>query len=128
MLNIKALLSNILQTDLVVASGMSSTGWAWKKYASGHYEAERTWNIGQVTLSTSPATNYRVSQDITLPQVPSVMISGSVQATLQGSSSASPIFLENISASKIRIAKIVNTSVTLQNVTIILRTVNARWK
>ena len=127
MLSIKALLSKILQTDLVVDSGMSSTGWAWKKYASGHYEAERTWNIGQVTLSTAPATNYRVSADITV-STPSAMSSGSVQATLQGSSSGSPIFLENISASKIRIAKIANTSVTLQNVTIILRTVNARWK
>lgn len=127
MLSTKALLSKILQTDLVVDSGTSSTGWAWKKYASGHYEAERTWNIGQVTLSTSSVTNYLVSADIAV-STPGAMTSGTVQATLQGSSSGSPIFLENISASKIRIAKIASSSVTLQNLTIILRTVNGRWK
>lgn len=118
----------LLKRDYVIGTGTTSTDWVWRKYASGRYEAEKVWNVGQVTLSTSPATNYRVSQDITLSQVPSVMISGSVQATLQGSSSGSPIFLENISSTKVRIAKITSGTVTLQNVTIILRTVNGRWK
>lgn len=126
MLKLKDLLAAILQTDLVIESGTSSN-WTYKKYASGRLEAERVWNVGQVTISTTVSSTWKRSGTINT-STPPMMISGSVSASLMGDSSNSAIVLEHISNTSLAIAKETSTNVTLQNVTLALRTVEARWK
>ena len=126
MLKLKDLLAAILQTDLVIESGTSSN-WTYKKYASGRLEAERVWNVGQVTISTTVSSTWKRGGTINTP-TPPMMISGSVSASLMGDSSNSAIVLEHISNTSFAIAKETSVNVTLQNVTLALRTVEARWK
>lgn len=126
MLKLKDLLAAILQTDLVIESGTDSN-WTYKKYASGRLEAERVWNVGQVTLSTTVSSTWKRGGTINIA-TPPMMISGSVSASLMGDSSNSAIVLEHISNTSFAIAKETSVNVTLQNVTLALRTIEARWK
>lgn len=105
----------------------TENNWHYKKYADGSLEAERLWNVGQVTLSTQVSSTWRRSGDLTIP-TPSLMVSGTVVADLVGNTSNSATVLEHLTNTKIAIAKESSTAVTLQNVTIVLRTVGARWK
>lgn len=129
MLDLKALLSKILdaiKVDYVVEQG-TSNNFSYTKYASGRLEAERIWNVGQVTLSTTEATNVRVGGTLNIPQ-PSNKVNGTVVPTYIGNSSNSPTFMETISSTQVRIAKFSSTNVTLQNVTLALRLINGTWK
>lgn len=113
--------------DYVVETGTDSNGWTYVKWNSGRLDAERVWNIGQVTLSTVEVTNIRVSASVTIPS-PSIMLSGSVTAELMGDTSNSAIWLEHISNTTFRLAKASGSNVTLQGVTLALRTVKATWQ
>lgn len=112
--------------DFVIEQGIDSS-WYYRKWNSGRFDAERTWNIGQVTLSNAEGTTHMVGNEITTI-TPSAMVSGSVDVNYYGNSSSSATFLEKIANNKFRIAKVGTTSVTLQNVTVVLRTVGAKWK
>ena len=113
--------------DYVVETGTDSNGWTYVKWNSGRLDAERVWNIGQVTLSTVEVTNIRVSGNVNIPS-PSIMLSGNVTVELVGNTSNSPIWLEHISNTTFRLAKASGSNVTLQGVTVALRTVKATWK
>lgn len=129
MLDLKALLTKILdaiKVDYIVAEG-TSNNFSYTKYASGRLEAERIWNVGQVTLNTTEATNVRVSGTLNIPQ-PSNKVNGTVVPTYIGNSSNSPTFMETISSTQVRIAKFASTNITLQNVTFALRLINGTWK
>lgn len=113
--------------DYVVETGTDSNGWTYVKWNSGRLDAERVWNIGQVTLSTVEVTNIRVSGNVTIPS-PSIMQSGNVTVELVGNTSNSPIWLEHITNTTFRLAKASGSNVTLQGVTVALRTAKAKWK
>ena len=113
--------------DYVVETGTDSSGWTYVKWNSGRLDAERVWNIGQVTLSTVEVTNIRVSASVNIPS-PTIMVSGNVTAELMGDTSNSAIWLEHISNTTFRIAKASGSNVTLQGVTLALRTAKAKWK
>lgn len=132
MLNSKALtakiltaIAQIIESDLVIEQGVDETGWHYKKYASGYLEAERARNIGQYTVSTVETAPIYVGGTLT-SALPSMAVSGQVEVSLMGNSVNSPCFLERISTSSWRVAKV--GSVTLQGVTVCERTINARWK
>lgn len=112
--------------DYIVEQG-TDNNFSYTKYASGRLEAERIWNVGQVTLNTTEVNNVRVSATINISQ-PSNMVNGTVVPTYIGNSSNSPTFMETISSTEVRIAKFASTNVTLQNVTFALRLVNGTWK
>lgn len=124
--SLKELLAKIIQTDLVIESG-TIDGWDYKKYASGKLEADRVMNIGQYSINTTEIAPIRIGGNFTLP-TPSFMTSGRITATLMASTSNSACFIEYISDTYIRIAKVANGNVTLQNMTIGLRVINGRWK
>lgn len=111
--------------DYVIESG-ESNDFTYRKWASGKLDAEKVWNIGQYSVTTTYGTGLRVGGEVIVPQ-PSNMTSGSVEVTLLGNSSSSPIFLEHISATKVRIVKVSSSNVTLNNVTLALRLINGRW-
>ena len=117
--------ADIADADYVVAIG-TDNGFTYRKWSSGALDAERVWNIGQYTVNTAYGTGLRVGGEVTISQ-PSNMTSGSIEVTLLGNSSNSPIFLEHISATKFRIVKVSATNVTLNNVTLALRLINGRW-
>lgn len=109
----------------VIETGTSNSFKYWK-WADGRLEAERIWNIGQVTLSTTETSTTKVSGEVTIP-TPSIMTSGEVEVTYVGNSSNSPSYLERVTRSTFRLAKNSTTNVTLQGVTVVLRLVNGRW-
>lgn len=113
--------------DYVVETGEDSNGWTYVKWNSGRLDAERVWNIGQVTLNTVEVTNIRVSGNVNIPS-PTILVSGNVTAELMGDTSNSAIWLEHISNTTFRIAKASGSNVTLQGVTLALRTAKATWK
>lgn len=124
--SLKELLAKIIQTDLVIESG-TVDGWDYKKYASGKLEADRVYNIGQYTINTTEVSPIRIGGQFTLP-TPSFMTSGYIAATLMASTSNSACFLEHISETVVRIAKVTTGQVTLQNMRIVITVVNGRWK
>lgn len=75
--------------------------------------------MGQVTINTVEGSPIKVGATINIGK-PSAMTSGSVSATLMGNSSNSAIFLEHISNTQVRIAKVISSNVTLKNVTLAL--------
>lgn len=109
----------------VVETGTSNSFKYWK-WSDGRLEAERIWNIGQVTLSTTETSTTKVSGDVPIP-TPSIMTSGEVEVTYLGNSSNSPSYLERVTRTTFRLAKNSTTNVTLQGVTVVLRLVNGRW-
>lgn len=109
----------------VIETGTSNSFKYWK-WSDGRLEAERIWNIGQVTLSTTETSTTKVSGDVTIP-TPSIMTSGEVEVTYVGNSSNSPSYLERVTRTTFRLAKNSTTNVTLQGVTVVLRLVNGRW-
>lgn len=132
MLSTKALTAKILtaiiqiiESDLVIEQGVDAGGWHYKKYASGYLEAERARNVGQYTVGTVEAAPIYVGGTIT-SNLPSMAISGQIEVTLMGNSVNSACFLERIGTKQWRIAKA--GTVTLQEVTVCERTINARWK
>ena len=90
-------------------------------------EAERVWNVGQVTVSTTETSTTKVSGEVTIP-TPSIMTSGEVEVTYVGNTSNSATYLERVTRTTFRIAKNSTSNVTLQAVTVVLRLVNGRWK
>lgn len=132
MLDVKALTAKALEwiaqaaeSDLVIEQGETG-GWHYKKYASGYLEAERARNIGQYTTSTVESSPIYVGGNIT-SGLPPMAISGSIEVSLMGNSVNSACFLERIGNTTWRVAK-VGASVTLQNLTVCERTINAKWK
>lgn len=114
------------KVDYIVEQGTSNS-FTYTKWNSGKLEAERLWNVGQVTLSTTEVTNVRVGGTVSIPQ-PANMVSGTVVPTYVGNTSNSATFMEVVSPTEIRIAKFSSSNVTLQNVTVALRLVNGTWK
>lgn len=120
-------LMDAIAAHVCIEEGTNNDNWSYKKYADGSLEAERLWNIGQVTVGTQVSSTWRRSGELIIP-TPSLMVSGTVVADLVGNTSNSATVLEHLTNTKIAIAKETNTTVTLQNVTVVLRTVGARWK
>lgn len=120
-------LMDAIAAHVCIEEGTSDDNWNYKKYADGSLEAERLWNVGQVTVGTQVSSTWRRGGELTIP-TPSLMVSGTVVADLVGNTSNSAIVLEHLTNTKIAIAKETATAVTLQNVTLALRTVGARWK
>lgn len=118
--------SDLGEADYVVEQGTSG-GWYYRKWDSGRLDADRVWNVGQVTLNTAEGTTHRVSADLTVP-TPSMMVNGTVAVAYVGNSSNSPTFMERTASDKVRIAKVITTNVTLQNVTLTLQLVGGTWK
>lgn len=112
--------------DFVTAQG-TDNGYTYTQWASGRLEAERVWNIGQVTLSTTETSTTKVSAEVTIP-TPSIMTSGEVEVTYVGNSSNSATYLERVTRTSFRFAKNTTAPVTLQGVTVVLRLVNGRWR
>ena len=127
MLNVKKLLSLILNCDLVIESGTDTYGFKWGKYASGRLEASRVRNVGQVTVGTTISSTYKVSADIT-KGYPQLATSGTVAAVYIGNSTNSGTVLESITDTTFRIAKETSSNVTLQNVKVAEILINGRWK
>lgn len=127
MLSIKELLTKILTTDLVIEQGTDSNGFSYKKYASGRLEAEKAWNTGQYTISNVEIAPIRVGGIITVA-TPIDMTSGDVDVTLMGNTVSSACFIEHIGNGQFRIAKVANSTIVLQGLTVCIRTVGARWK
>ena len=125
--SLKALLLGLLRYDYVIESGTDSNGWHYKKYSSGKLEAERSRNIGQYTLSTTEVSPIKVGGTVT-SALPSFAVNGDLEISLSGNSSNSAIFLERISPTSWRVAKVTSSNVTLQDLTVIERTVGATWK
>ncbi len=119
-------LITIIATHVCIEEGIRDN-WYYRKYADGRLEAEQIWNVGQVTVGTQVSSTWRRSADINIADPP-MMVSGTVIVELVGNTSNSPVVLEHYSNKTIAIAKASNASVTLQNVTLALRTVDARWK
>ena len=123
---VDAELTPISERPYVVEEGTSG-GWFYRKWNNGRLDAERIWNVGQVTLGTAEGTTHRASNDLTVPTF-SMAISGSVEAVYLGTSSNSPTFMERVTPAKVRVAKVITSNVTLQNVTFALRLVGGMWK
>lgn len=109
----------------IVETGTSNS-FQYRKWSDGRLDAERIWNIGQVTLSTTETSTTKVSGEVTIP-TPSIMTSGEVEVTYVGNSSTSATYLERITRTSFRFAKNTTATVTLQGVTVVLRLVNGRW-
>ena len=118
--------SDLGEVDYIVEQGTNG-GWYYRKWNSGRLDADRVWNVGQVTLNTAEGTTHRVGADLTIP-TPSMMIGGTVAVTYVGNSSNSPTFMERTASDKVRIAKVITSNVTLQNVTFTLQLVGGTWK
>lgn len=127
MLDMKALLAKLLCTPMVIEQGTDANGWTYRKWSDGTFDAEKEWNIGQYTIGSTEVSPFRVGNELNIV-APVDMISGSIMSSLLGSTSNSPVFLEHFSDIKVRIAKAATSNVTLQNVTLGLKTVNGRWK
>lgn len=110
----------------VIETGTSNSFYC-RKWSDGRLEAERIWNIGQVTFSTTETSTTKVSGEITIP-TPSIMTSGEVEVTYVGNSSTSATYLERVTRTSFRFAKNTTATVTLQGVTVVLRLVNGRWR
>ena len=129
MLDVKALLSKILsaiKVDYIVEQG-TDNGWTYRKWDSGKLDAERARNIGQVTIGTVEVSPIRVGGTVT-SALPSMAISGSLDINYIGNSSGSPSWIEHISPNSWRIAKATTSNITLQNVTVLERVIDGRWK
>lgn len=113
-------------SDWVIETGTSNS-FNYRKWSDGRLEAERIWNIGQVTLSTTETSTTKVSNEVTIP-TPSIMTSGEVEVTYVGNSSNSAVYLERITRKSFRLAKNTTANVTTQGNTVVLRVVNGRWK
>ena len=109
----------------VIETGTSNSFKFWK-WSDGRLEAERIWNIGQVTLSTTETSTTKVSGEVTIP-TPSIMTSGEVEITYCGNTSTSAVYLERVTRTTFRLAKNTTANVTTQNNTFVLRLVNGRW-
>ena len=116
--------------DFVIEEGATADAspWRYRKWNSGRLDAERAWNIGQVTIGTAELENTVMVSSSVTANLPSMAVSGSLEISLMGTSSNSPIFMERIGTRDFRLAKVGSASVTLQNVTVAVRTVGARWK
>ena len=126
-MDLKALIAQLLKTDFLIESGTDANGWTYKKYSSGIFEAEKEWQIGQYTINTTEVSPIKVGGDLTIT-TPADMISGSVTASIQGNTQNSPVFLEHYAATKVRIAKVTTSNITIQGMYLYLKTVNGRWK
>lgn len=131
--DIKLLISKILRTDLVIESGTTS-GWAWKKYASGKYEAERYINIGQVTAGTVLASTEGTMKlyvtaaiPTTAPQPPHTLTSGYIIYDYVGNSSGYSLVLKTTDG-KIQLGRLSTTSYAFQDVALVYRVVDGKWK
>lgn len=109
----------------VIETGTSNSFKYWK-WSDGRLEAERIWNIGQVTISTTETSTTKVSGEVTIP-TPSIMTSGEVEVTYVGNTSNSAAYLERITRTTFRLAKNTTSNVTLQGNTFVLRLVKGRW-
>lgn len=109
----------------IVETGTSNSFKYWK-WSDGRLEAERIWNAGQVTISTTETSTTKVSGEITIP-TPTIMISGEVEITYCGNTSNSAVYLERVTRTTFRLAKNTTANVTTQNNTFVLRLVNGRW-
>lgn len=109
----------------VIETGTSNSFRYWK-WSDGRLEAERIWNIGQVTLSTTETSTTKVSGEVTIP-TPTIMTSGEVEITYCGNTSNSAVYLERVTRTTFRLAKNTTANVTTQNNTFVLRLVNGRW-
>lgn len=110
----------------VIETGTSNS-FQYRKWSDGRLDAERIWNVGQVTLSTTETSTTKVSGEITIP-TPSIMTSGEVEVTYVGNSSNSAVYLERITRKSFRLAKNTTANVTTQGNTVVLRLVNGRWR
>lgn len=127
MLDMKALIAKLLSTPMVIEQGTDANGWTYRKWSDGTFDAEKEWNIGQYTINTTEASPIKVGGDLTIT-MPAAMISGSVVASVQGNTQNSPVFLEHYAATKVRIAKVTTSNITIQGMYLYLKTVNGRWK
>ena len=109
----------------IVGTGTSNSFKYWK-WSDGRLEAERIWNIGQVTISNTETSTTKVSGEVTIP-TPSIMTSGEVEVAYVGNSSNSAVYLERVTRTSFRLAKNTTANVTTQNNTFVLRLVNGRW-
>ena len=109
----------------IVETGTSNSFKYWK-WSDGRLEAERIWNVGQVTISTTETSTTKVSGDITIP-TPTIMTSGEVEITYCGNTSNSAVYLERVTRTTFRLAKNTTANVTTQGNTFVLRLVNGRW-
>lgn len=109
----------------IVETGTSNSFKYWK-WSDGRLEAERIWNVGQVTISTTETSTTKVSGEITIPP-PTIMTSGEVEITYCGNTSNSAVYLERVTRTTFRLAKNTTANVTTQNNTFVLRLVNGRW-
>ena len=131
--DIKLLISKILRTDLVIESGTTS-GWAWKKYASGKYEAEKYANIGQITASNALLTvegSTKLYVTVALPpsddSPPHTLVSGHVVYDYVSNSSGYSIPIRSQNG-KIQIGRFATASFAFQDVALVYRVVNGKWK
>ena len=127
MLDMKALVAKLLSTPIVIEKGTDANDWTYRKWSDGTFEAEKEWQIGQYTINTTEASPIKVGGDLTIT-MPAAMISGSVIASVQGNTQNSPVFLEHYAATKVRIAKVTTSNITIQGMYLYLKTVNGRWK
>ena len=109
----------------VIETGTSNS-FHYVKWSDGRLEAERIWNVGQVTISTTETSTTKVSGEITIP-TPTIMTSGEVEITYCGNTSNSAVYLERVTRTTFRLAKNTTANVTTQNNTFVLRLVNGRW-
>lgn len=109
----------------VIETGTSNS-FHYVKWSDGRLEAERIWNVGQVTISTTETSTTKVSGEITIP-TPTIMTSGEVEITYCGNTSNSAVYLERITRTTFRLAKNTTANVTTQGNTFVLRLVNGRW-
>ena len=113
MLSVKALLSKILQTDLVIERGTDTNGWDYKKYSSGWYEAARKYNASGLNITDlSAGTYYGAAKEV---QTPSFSIATNYCFATNTASQSSGVYVYNIdtvSASKFTIRYRAHSSVT----------------
>lgn len=126
-MNLKELISKLVNTPMVIEQGVDASGWSYRKWSDGMLEAERFRDIGQYTIGTVEGSPIRVGNTVS-STLPSMALSGSIEVTLAGNSSNSPTWIERLTTTDWRIAKVTSSNITLQNMTVCERTVGAKWK
>ena len=127
--------SETIKDEHIVDQGTTS-GWTWKKWSSGRYEAERTINYGQVTAATVLATiegNLKlfISTAIpaNVPSPPHTLTSGTIEYEYLGNGLGYS-FIFRTTQNKIQIGRLgVSSSETaFSNVMLLYRVVGGLWK
>lgn len=127
--------SETIKDEHIVDQGTTS-GWTWKKWSSGRYEAERTINYGQITAATVLATiegNLKlfISTAIptNVPSPPHTLTSGTIEYEYLGNDLGYS-FIFRTTQNKIQIGRLgVSSSETaFSNVMLLYRVVGGLWK